>query len=401
MKKVISLVFLTLFFLALPVWLGIVLMPKKSGLNFQITTYSALDGWQSDDQSAALKAFLKSCELILKRQASKPMPQAFIAGTNGDWHPACQAASELKADGKSAARNYFEQYFTPLEVYYNGHSEGTFTGYHEPLLKGSLTKTERYTVPLFKKPANMIKVDLGDFNQKYKGISLRGTLSGDHLVPYANRANIVDGALNEQNLELLWVDSEVDAFFVQVQGSGRVQLDDGSIIGVGYAEKNGQPYRSLGRILIDAGELTLEGTSAQSIKAWLHDNPERQRWLLDQNPSYVFFRMLEKADGPYGSAGVTLTAERSLAVDPMHLPLLAPIWVDASHPDQNDKTIQNIPFQRLMIAQDTGGAIKGAVRGDVFWGYGAKADEIAGRMNNKGRLVLLLPNALANMAANR
>ena len=399
MKKVISLVFLTLLFLALPVWLGVFLMPKKAGLDFKVTTYSALDGWQDDDHHAALTAFLKSCEIILKRKASKPMPNAALAGTTGDWQGICKSASNLKDDTKSEAKMFFEQAFTPLEVYYDGKSNGTFTGYHEPLLKGSFTKSDRYNIPLHKKPSDIIKINLGAFREKYKGVILQGVLKGDQVVPYANRANIIDGALGEQKLELLWVDSAIDAFFLQVQGSGRVELDDGTIISIGYAGKNGQPYRSLGRILINAGEMTLEGTSAQTIKQWLRDNPDRQRWLLDQNPSYVFFRLLDNNTGPYGSAGVTLTAERSLAVDPMHLPLLAPIWVDASRPDQNDKSIHDVPFKQLMVAQDTGGAIKGAIRGDVFWGHGAKSDEVAGRMNNQGRLVLLLPKDLADKVA--
>lgn len=399
MKKVISLVFLLLFFLVLPVWLGIFLMPKKSGLDFKVTTYGALDGWQDDNHQAALTAFLKSCEIILKREASKPMPNAVLAGTTGDWQALCKTASSLKAETNTSAKMFFEQAFTPLEVYYDGKSSGTFTGYHEPLLKGSFTKSARYNVPLHKKPSDIIKINLGAFREKYKGVTLQGVLRDDQVVPYANRANIVDGALGKQKLELLWVDSAVDAFFLQVQGSGRVELDDGTIIAIGYAGKNGQPYRSLGRILINAGEMTLEGTSAQTIKQWLHDNPDRQRWLLDQNPSYVFFRLLDNNTGPYGSAGVTLTAERSLAIDPMHLPLLAPIWVEATRPDQNDKTIHDVPFKQLMVAQDTGGAIKGAIRGDVFWGHGAKSDEVAGRMNNQGRLVLLLPNSLAEKVA--
>ena len=203
MKKVAALGLLLFFFLVLPVWLGIFLMPKKPGLDFEVTTYSALDGWQGDDQRGALKAFLKSCELILIRKASKPMPEASIAGTNGDWHPVCQAAVNLNPDSKIAARNFFEQMFTPLGVFYNGDPQGTFTGYHEPLLKGSFTKSERYTVPLYKKPSDIIKINLGNFRQKYTGVTLQGVLKGDQLIPYADRATIIDGALGEKSLELL------------------------------------------------------------------------------------------------------------------------------------------------------------------------------------------------------
>lgn len=400
MKRII-LGLLTLSLLALLVWFGVFYTATKPGLDFKRTSYSALDGWQQDDHGAALTAFLKSCELILTRQASTPMPEAYIAGTHGDWQPACHAAVSIDPDKEVETRGFFEQYFTPLEVYFNGETKGTFTGYHEPLLHGSFTKTDRYSVPLYKKPADLIKIDLGAFRKEYKGVSLRGTIKDNQLVPYSDRADIVDGALDAQQLELLWVDSDVDAFFLQVQGSGRVQLEDGSIIGIGYADKNGQPYRSIGRIAVESGIMTLAETNAQSLKKWLKDNPDRLRWLLDQNTSYVFFRLLENTDGPYGSAAVTLTAERSLAVDRMHLPLHAPVWVDATRPDQYDKSNQNVPFQRLMIAQDTGGAIKGAIRGDVFWGFGEKADELAGRMNNKGRLVLLLPHDLALKAAGR
>ena len=407
MKNFLSLVFLLLFFIALPVWLGIFLMPKaagpgaapeQQGIVFQQASYNNLINWNSDHHGQALVAFHKSCDAILRRGASLPMPDATIAGVNGDWHDICRAAKSIDTKNALAATRFFESHFTPLSVSYNGKDTGTFTGYYEPLLKGSYTKSARYNVPLYKKPEDMIKIDLGAFRDEYEGVSLRGTLEGGQLVPYADRTEIAGGALGGKDLELLWVDSEVDAFFLQIQGSGRVELDDGRVIGVGYADKNGHPYRAIGRKLIAEGELTRETTSLQTIRAWLAENPDRVNWLLDYNPSFVFFRPIESASGPYGSAGVTLTAERSLAVDRLHLPLHAPVWVEASHPDELDSNIHEVPFQKLMIAQDTGGAIKGAVRGDVFWGHGSKPNEIAGRMNNQGRLFLLLPNALAARA---
>ena len=364
------------------------------GLKFTPTEYAQLTNWQENAQILAFKAFKVSCLSILKQPADRPMKGPAFAGTVGDWQKTC-AFVDAVDDTNDAARKFFEEHFTPLAVTMDGSDKGLFTGYYEPLLHGSFEKSERYWVPLHKKPDDTITVNLGDFRDDLKGRSLVGKIENGTLVPYADRAEIVDGALANKNLELLWVDDPLDAFFLQVQGSGRVQLNSSEMIGVGYAGKNGQVYRSIGRLLVDEGALDPKTVSLASLRQWLIDNPDEQRRVLDANPSYVFFRLLGDTGGPLGSAGVVLTPEVSLAVDPTQLPLNAPMWLEASHPDPLDETVGDLPFQRLMIAQDTGGAIKGAIRGDVFWGFGERAENIAGRMANKGRYYLLLPNALA------
>lgn len=371
---------------------------EPAGLRFTPTNYAQLTNWQENAQFLAFQAFKISCLSILAQPADRKMKGPAFAGTIGDWQKTCALVRDIE-ETNDAARKFFENNFTPLAVTMDGSAEGLFTGYYEPLLLGSFKKSERYSVPLHKKPDDTISVDLGAFRADLKGRTLVGKLENGKLVPYANRASIVDGALENRNLELLWVDDPLDAFFLQVQGSGRVRLDGGEMIGVGYAGKNGQVYRSIGRLLVDEGALDPKTVSLASLRQWLTDNPSEQRRVLDANPSYVFFRLLGDTGGPLGSAGVVLTPEVSLAVDPTQLPLNAPMWLEASHPDPSDETIGDVPFQRLMVAQDTGGAIKGAIRGDVFWGFGERAENIAGRMANKGRYYLLLPSALAEKMA--
>jgi len=365
------------------------------GLKFTPTNYAQLINWQENAQFLAFQAFKVSCLSILKQPADRQMKGPAFAGTVGDWQKTCALVDDVE-ETNDAARTFFEGHFTPLAVTMDGVAEGLFTGYYEPLLHGSFEKSDRYNVPLHSKPADTITVDLGDFRDDLKGRSLVGKLVDGKLVPYANREDIVDGILDNKNLELLWVDDPLDAFFLQVQGSGRVRLDSGDMVGVGYAGKNGHVYRSIGRLLVDEGVLDPKTVSLASLRQWLTDNPDQQRRVLDANPSYVFFRLMRGVGGPLGSAGVVLTPEVSLAVDPTQLPLNAPMWLEASHPDPSDESIGDVAFQRLMVAQDTGGAIKGAIRGDVFWGFGERAENIAGRMANKGRYYLLLPNALAD-----
>ncbi|MGH6912588.1 MAG: murein transglycosylase A, partial [Geminicoccales bacterium] len=251
----------------------------------------------------------------------------------------------------------------------------------------------RYTVPLHLAPDDLLRIDLGRFNPELAGYSISGRIQGNQFVPYHSRGEIESGALDDRGLELLWVDDRVDKFFLQIQGSGQVVLEDGRLIRVGYAGQNGHPYRAIGRDLIEIGALPPEQVSMQSIRTWLEANPGAARAIMDRNRSYVFFQEnseLGPDDGPIGAQGVPLTAGRSLAVDLRFIPLGAPVWLDSSAPFPDGEA----PLRRLMIAQDTGGAIKGVVRGDVFWGAGALAEAVAGRMKSTGRYAVLLPRSL-------
>ncbi len=298
-----------------------------------------------------------------------------------DWKQACAAIPEDPA----RARTYFEAEFQAYRVT----APGFVTGYYEPELNGATQRSERYRVPLHRVPDDLVQVDLGEWRDTWKGERVAGRIVNGRLRPYFPRADIAKGALDSRNLEILWVDDPVDAFFLEVQGSGRARLEDGRVLRVGFAGQNGHRYVAIGRTLLDRGDLKPGDVSMQSIRAWLAANPDRMREILDSNPSYVFFRLIE-GDGPIGAQGVALTPGRSLAIDRAHLPLGAPVFLDLAHEDSPGGTIR-----RLVVAQDTGGAIKGPARADLVWGPGREAGEMAGRMKANGTLYLLLPRGLA------
>lgn len=366
---------------------------------FERVAFTDLAGWDADDQSAALSAFQISCRIILRRPPDALLDRSGRFGTVGHWRDLCGAAVDLPLDDAGAARGFFERHFNAWQVMKpDGDVRGLFTGYYEPELAGALNPDTRHDVPLYRLPDDLVVADLGAFDQSLDGRRIVGRVSdGGRLEPYYDRAAIADGALDDRGLELLWVDDPVDAFFLQIQGSGRVRLPDGQVLRVGYAGANGRPYRSIGKVLIDLGEMNPEEVSLQTLRAWLAAHPDRMAEILDQNPSYVFFRLLED-DGPLGAMGAVLTPGRSLAVDRAALPLGAPVWLDTTYPD-GVGSIGGTPLRRLMVAQDTGGAIKGAVRGDVFWGPGDFAELVAGRMKQPGGYTLLLPLAIDPQAA--
>ena len=346
-------------------------------------TFAELPGWEEDDPSAALSALLRSC----RRLRSEP-----------DWRPVCDAAADAADPADAAAqaasaRTFFESNFQPFAVSAGRDAEGLFTGYYEPLLQGSRRRSNRYRVPLYVRPPDLVMVDLGDFREELKGHRIAGRVEEGDLVPYPDRRAIEEGALSGRELELVWVDDPVDAFFLQIQGSGRVRLDDGSEMRVGYAAQNGHPYFAIGKDLVERGAMSKEEVSMQSIRRWLEQNPDLADDVMARNASYVFFEEL-KGDGPLGAQGVALTPGRSLAVDLKHWTLGVPVWLDTRAPSPREGEPDR-PLRRLMIAQDTGGAIRGVVRGDVFWGYGEEAAEIAGRMKHPGRMWVLLPRAQA------
>lgn len=356
--------------------------PAPPRLTLTRTDFPALPGWRNDDQGAALVAFRASCARLMSLPADRALG---IGGRAADWQAPCRAAASV-APGQ--ARGFFETWFRPYAGADNDKPDGLFTGYYEPELKGSLTLGGRYRWPLYRRPGDLVSVDLGLFRPDLKGETIAGKLAGGRLVPYDDRTRIEDGSLAGKGLELAWVDDPVSAFFLQIQGSGRIDLPDGRVLRVGYAGQNGRPYVAIGRTLVQRGDLAQDAVTMQTIRAWLEAHPgEAARSIMDSNPSYVFFRVLQ-GPGPLGAEGVPLTAGRSLAVDPRFVPYGMPIWLDAAAPSGPGR------LERLMVAQDTGGAIRGPVRGDVFWGHGAEAEAASGVMKSPGRWYLLLPRTV-------
>ena len=322
---------------------------------------------------AALVAFRRSCPALLKREDRSGLTEA------GDWIAACAAASTA-AD----AAGFFDRQFTAVTV---GNGPGFTTGYYEPEIAGSRTAAPGFVVPLYRRPPDLVEVDLGRFAKDLKGRKLRGRLAGTALVPYPTRADIMAGALAGKGLELAWATDAYEAFFLEIQGSGRLRLTDGRIMRVGYDSQNGRDYVAIGKVLRDQGELPMGGISMDSILAWLRANPAKAPAILAANPSVVFFREIT-GDGPIGALGVAVTPRVSVAADPAFIPLGAPLRVVTSLPG-------NRSLAALMIAQDTGGAIKGANRIDLFMGSGAEARADAGAQATQAQIAVLLPRAAA------
>jgi membrane-bound lytic murein transglycosylase A len=337
------------------------------------TDWGALTGWTDDDILPAWDAFLRSCA-VLKNQ---PL-----------WQKTCTQADSIRGQDNATLRQFFESRFVPHQVLNSdGSGDGLITGYYEPLLKGSRKQSTRYRYPLYTTPDELLVVDLGEIYPELKNMRLRGRLQGRKVVPYYSRSEIERNPTPLQGKELLWVDDAIDLFFLQIQGSGRVELENGEIVRVGYSEQNGHPYKSIGRLLVERGELPLEKASMQGIKTWGQRNPAKLNELLQQNSSFVFFRELPVGlPGPLGSLGVPLTAGRSLAVDPRTIPQGAPVFLATTWPNTDKR------LHRLMVAQDTGGAIKGNVRADFFWGFGPEAGDQAGKMKQSGKMWVLMPN---------
>jgi membrane-bound lytic murein transglycosylase A len=342
---------------------GCQVAPPADHLELTPASFAELPGWAAEAHAAALPGLLRSCQA----EAKRPPEQLLAPGIpthRGDLAAPCDAAAALPPGDDAAARAFFETWFQPHAVSNNGAVEGLFTGYYEPELDGARSAGARFRVPLYRLPPELA--------QPVKPAG------------YWTRAEIDSGVLAGRGLELAWLVDPVDAFFLHVQGSGRIRLASGGTMRVGYAGQNGQPYASLGAELIKDGALAREDVSMQSIRAWLAANPTVAAAMMQRNPSYVFFRELtglDPLDGPLGAEGVALAPGRSLAVDRRFLPLGLPVWLDAPS------------VRGLLLIQDTGGAIRGPVRGDVFWGTGAAAGDIAGRMKDRGRYWLLVPRS--------
>jgi membrane-bound lytic murein transglycosylase A len=340
------------------------LRPNPARLTLAAARFDQLNGWRNDDIALAIPALLRSCGAFLSKPDNAPLdrrPKGADFGTVGEWRGPCGLAAALPAGDDSSVRRFFENEFAPLLAGNNGNTEGLFTGYFEIALNGSRRRTGAYQTPLYRRPP-----EPGRFT----------------------RAEIEDGALVGQGLELLWVDDPIDAFFLEIQGSGRVRLREGGITRVGYDGSNGKPYVAVGRLLIERGELPREKVTMAGIRGWMKAHPKEGAALRRENPSAVFFREIA-GPGPLGAERVVLSPGRSLAVDRAFLPLGIPVWLEAQ------ERFSPNTIRRLVVAQDTGGAIKGPVRGDLFWGHGDAAASGAGAMNARGRYYLLLPKAVA------
>jgi membrane-bound lytic murein transglycosylase A len=335
-------------------------------------SWAELPGWPEARLAEAWPALMLNCERMPARDVR--------------WRSICDDARALGEPDETAARAFFESRFVAHKVYNEyGGREGLVTGYYEPLLHGSLTPSERYRYPVYGRPDDLLIVDLGEIYPELRARRVRGRLEGRRVVPYFSRAEI-DGMQPFPAPVIAWIDDPVALFFLHIQGSGRIRLEDGRTLYLGYADQNGHPYVAIGRRLIERGALAPEAVNLDSIRAWLAAYPEEAEGVLNSNPSYVFFEpRKEDLPGPLGSLNVPLIAERAIAVDPAFIPLGAPVWLDTRLPESDAS------YRRLVFAQDTGGAIKGAARADLFFGFGAEAERLAGRMRQPGRLYVLLP----------
>jgi Membrane-bound lytic murein transglycosylase len=350
--------------------------PVAQALHLKPVAFADLEGWATSDPGPALSAFIRSCSVITAKPDSEAMGYGGVAG---DWRQACTQA--LSA---SDARRFFESEFAPVQILDGGSEEGRFTGYFEPEIKASRSRHGAFTIPVYGRPDDLVTVDLGQFRPALKGEKIAGRVEAGKLIPYPARAAITAKGIKAP--VLFYTDDAVALFFLHIQGSGRVSFDDGSSGRAVYAAQNGQPYTAIGRTLIARG-VPKEGMSLQVIRAWLKAHPDEADAVMNTDASYVFFAMAPAGDpgiGAKGAEGVPLTPMASLAVDLRLHALGTPFYV--AGPD---------PLNRLVIAQDTGGAIRGPVRGDVYFGFGAGAEAGAGTMNALGRFYALLPKAVA------
>jgi membrane-bound lytic murein transglycosylase A len=344
---------------------------------YEPVNFASLPGWPQAPFAASLRPFLAACN-----RPQNQVPRALL--------PACDEARTLPSGDDAAARTFFERAFAAFAIVApEGSAEGQVTGYYEPVIEGSRARSGRYTQPVYGLPEDLVVVDLAAQYPELRGLRLRGRLNGRRVEPYYSRGEIAARNGTFPAPVIAWIADPVELFFLQVQGSGQIRLESGERIRVGFADQNGHPYRSLGRHLVERGEMTLDQASMQSIKAWGAANPQRLQEALNHNASYVFFRELPAAGGPPGALGVPLDAGYSIAVDPRYVPLGAPVFLATTYP------LSPQPLERLVVAQDTGGAIRGAVRADFFWGTGAEAGALAGRMRQPGRMWLLWPRGEA------
>lgn len=354
--------FLSVAFLFLVSGCALFAPPDKFGA--RPVSFQDLPGWYEDDQAVARSAFLASCE-PLSRSSRPASDGSGLSLTTAQWQSLCEDARQ----SPHAAREFFERRFAPYRVNNNGREEGLFTGYYEPVLYGARRRYGDFQYPLYMAPPEL--------------------RDGER---YLTQAEINSGALEGRQLEVVWVDDPVMRFFLQIQGSGRVKLTNGKTLHVGYDGKNGHPYVAVGKIMAEENLLPKDEINFFTIRQWMYKNPDRAFALMERNPSYVFFKV-RKEEGAVGAVGAVLTPARSLAVDSRYIPYGLPVYLETELPPEPQR--EPTPFKRLMVAQDTGGAIKGPVRGDIFFGTGDEAEYMAGYMARKGVYTLLVPKEIA------
>jgi membrane-bound lytic murein transglycosylase A len=342
--------------------------PIDEKLKLSPVSFESLPGWSQDKHASALKPFSRSCTNLLRKSKQGPFGKTQF-GQVAVWQQVCRKLDRRRLVEPKYAKRFFEKMFRPYLVsgLTSGKSEGVFTGYYEPEIYGALNRGGKFQTPLYERPNDLTRL----------------------AAPYFTRQQIEGGALRNRAKPIVWIADPVDAFFLHIQGSGRIRLPSKNVLRVGYAGHNGHSYTAIGRILIDRGAIEQEKISMQSIRAWLSANPRRAPEIMNKNARYIFFRRLTGA-GPIGAQGVALTPGRSLAVDPKFISYGTPIWLNTKDPISAGKA-----FQRLLIAQDTGGAIKGVVRGDIFFGHGKTAARNAGHMNRTGEYYVLIPRLTA------
>lgn len=357
------------------------------------TTFDKLPNWTNTDLKASFHTFETSCRVFRNLSPEKEVGSKFIRMQAKDWKPVCQAALKVDRHSNQAIRHFFETWFTPVAFYQKEALSGLFTGYYMPLLKGNKIKTAQYNTPIYGVPDDLIRVYLGAFDPALKHHkALMGRVEDQQLVPYYTRGEINQGAIKKKAPILAWVTDRVERQFLEIEGSGMVEFPEGDTLFLNYAAQNGRPYTSIAAILIKQGMMTRHNASMQRIREYFKTHPDKIDTLLNQNESFVFFHT-SFGKTALGSQGVALTPGYSLAVDRTWVPMGTPVWLNTTYPEHEDK---HALLRRLMVAQDTGGAIRGPVRGDVYWGSGERAIYVAGHMKNKGQYWLLLPETWVN-----
>jgi membrane-bound lytic murein transglycosylase A len=368
------------------------------GSQYEPIRWADLDGWATDDHAAAFATFLASCRVMTTGKQHQPVDITPIADALKGVCLRALAAVPLDEDG---ARKFFEANFSPVRIDKLGDTSGFLTGYYEPIIDGSRVPTGEFTAPLYRRPPNLVvsgQRKLGD-NFPSKGAKVGRRVGRRKIVPYYDRGQIEDGALDGWHLEICWLRDPVDVLFAQIQGSARIRLEDGTILRVNYDAHNGWPYTPVGRVLIERNAIPKDQMSMARIRQWMEANPDQAKDVRRQNKSYVFFRVtgLSTEDEAIGAEGVPLVPGRSIAVDHALHVYGMPFFIQADLPIVSDKS--NTKFRRLMFAQDTGSAIVGPARADLYFGAGDEAARMAGRIKNPGDFVMLLPQALDPVAA--
>ncbi len=361
------------------------------------SSFSHLPNWETGDETQAFNAFRLSCQEILKRDPQNPYSKLTQSGNNRQWQTICLAANNITATNAINTKQFFEQWFVPYYVFNNFNPHGLFTGYYLPLLHASHTKDQNYTTPIYAVPHDLIKINLGLFNPLFSGKYIVGQLKNNTLMPYPDRAAINNGAIQANTDVIAWANNPIDVFFAQIQGSAIIELPNHQQLLIGYDADNGHQYTAIGEVLLENNYLSKQDISLQSIRAWLMQHPTQINDILNHDKSYVFFKVIGSG-GPTGKEGVQLTPKGSLAIDNNYIPLGVPIWLNTGIPQINSNQLK--PFNQLLIAQDVGGAIKGIVRGDIYWGAGDEAAFIAGHMKSPGKYWMLLPKAKKCCKAN-